>query len=201
VKYKRCPERFLKKVDKVSEGHMDKESLLSIGRPQKLCLNCNNQIDMIERHPSTLRHDRDEGVYERQDYCPDCWDYIKNDLYESFWITKRDLNRRKIPKLSRRERSTAIRALFESVWDRRESEDVDGHLFFLAHLLMKWGGLKWKRNHTDEQGQEFITFEDRASGDMLEIRSVEVLDERILAIREEIKRFLQNSPPDSELVL
>ena len=103
--------------------------------------------------------------------------------------------------MSRRERSTAIRALFESVWDRRESGDMDGHLFFLAHLLMKWGGLKWRKNRTDEIGQEYVVFEDPASGDIIEIKSIEVQDERILSIRSEIERFLQEFSPESEAVL
>ena len=180
---------------------MDKESLLSIGRPRKICLNCNNPIDVIERHPSILRHNPEGGGFERQDYCPDCWEHLKDDIYESFWITKRDPLSRKIPKMTRRERSTAIRVLFESVWDRRESGDMDEHLFFLAHLLMKWGGLKWRKNRTNENGQEYVVFEDPTSGDVIEIKSIEVQDERILSIRSEIERFLQEFSPESEAVL
>ena len=34
---------------------MEREILLSIGPPQKLCANCNGEIHSIERHPSILR--------------------------------------------------------------------------------------------------------------------------------------------------
>lgn len=168
---------------------MDKETLLSIGRPQRRCMNCDAPIDMIERHPSVLRPAAGRS-FERFDYCPTCWEQLKDDAYESFWMTRRDTTPRKAPKMSRREKSMALRALFESLWDRREAEDVGPEIYLLAHLLMKWGGLKWRENGADAAGRPCLVFEDPASGDKIEIAEVEVADERLNEIQQTIDNFL-----------
>jgi hypothetical protein len=175
---------------------MDKELLISISRPQKLCMNCNGPLEAIERHPSILKTVNKKGI-ERYDYCPDCWRQMKDEAYESFWITKRVI-KRKVRKLSRRERSTALRALFESLWERREAEEVGPHLFFLAHLLLKWGGLRWKENRQGEGGREIVVFEDPATGDQLEVPAVEVEETRMSAIRGEVEEFLKQYASDDE---
>lgn len=175
---------------------MDKELLLSLNRPQKLCMNCDAPIDKIERHPSVLKG-LDKKQVERFDYCPACWQQIKDAAYESFWITKRVIKER-TRKLNRRQRATALRALFESLWERRETEDVGPHLYFLAHLLMKWGGLKWRESLEDERGREVIIFEDPITGDRLEIVSLEMDDDRMTAFNEEVEKFLQQYAAEQE---
>lgn len=179
---------------------MEKDTLLSINRPQKLCMNCNAPLDVIERHPSILKT-AGKGKFERCDYCPDCWQQMKDEVYESFWITKRVPKQLKIRKLSRRERSTALRALFESLWDRRESEDVGPHIFFLAHLLLKWGGIKWKENTVDPNGNEVVVFEEQATGERLELPVVEVSDERMNLIKDEIEQFMRQYASDDQVTL
>ncbi|MCL5270500.1 MAG: hypothetical protein M1457_08115 [bacterium] len=179
---------------------MDKEQLLSIGRPQKICMNCNAPLSVLERHPSILKT-APRNSLERLDYCPDCWQQMKDEAYESFWITHRVPKERKI-RLTRKERSAALRVLFESLWDRRETEDVGPHLYFLAHLLMKWGGLKWKENLNDARGGEVVVFEDPATGDRIELAGVDIADERMTAIQGEIEEFLhQYAPEDDESTL
>jgi hypothetical protein len=178
---------------------MDKETLLTISRPNKTCLNCGEALDVIERHPSMLRADEARRL-ERLDFCPDCWQHMKDEVYESFWITRREQKNRAIPRLSKRERATALRVLFESLWDRRGEEDMAAHLYFLSHLLMKWGGLKWRENATDIQGGEVIVFEDPASGDMLEINAVQLDDERLLAIKDEVENFLRQYAAEGQEV-
>jgi hypothetical protein len=177
---------------------MDKETLLSIGRPQRRCMNCDAQIDMIERHPSVLRPAGDHKI-ERFDYCPTCWEQLKDDAYESFWMTHRDPTPRRAPKMSRRERSMALRALFESLWDRREQEDVGPEIYLLAHLLMKWGGLKWRENAADIAGQPCLVFEDPASGDRIEIADIEVADERLTEIQQRIDDFLNEYASEDKI--
>ncbi|HPK02801.1 MAG TPA: hypothetical protein PLS90_10140 [Candidatus Sumerlaeota bacterium] len=137
-----------------------------------------------------LRSD-DGRRLERLDFCPECWQVMKNEAYESFWITRRERKDKAIPRLSKRERATALRVLFESLWDRREEEDLAAHLFFLSHLLMKWGGLKWRENSSDIHGNEVVVFEDPASGDLLEIGAAPLDDDRLLAIKEEVEGFLR----------
>jgi hypothetical protein len=178
---------------------MEKDQLLSINRPQKLCMNCNAPLEPIERHPSVLRS-RNKREFERLDYCPECWQQMKDEAYESFWITKRVIKLRE-RKLTRKERNAALRALFESLWDRREDEDVGPHLYFLAHLMMKWGSLKWKKSATDPQGRESIVFENPVSGEFLEVTAYEVDDERMQAIHTEIEQFLRQYAADDQITL
>jgi hypothetical protein len=177
---------------------MDKEVLLSISRPQKLCMNCNAPIDRIARHPSVLR--LAASHVERSDFCPDCWQQLKDEAYDSFWITRR-ATPDKPPKLSRRQRSAAVRALFESLWERREVEDVGPHLYLLAHLLMKWGGLRWKENRADAESREVVVFEDPASGDLIEVSGGPADEERMAAIQREIEDFLRDYAPDNQVEL
>ncbi len=168
---------------------MDKETFLSIGRPQRRCMNCDAPIDMIERHPSVLRPAAGRS-FERFDYCPTCWEQLKDDAYESFWMTRRDTTPRKAPKMSRREKSMALRALFESLWDRREAEDVGPEIYLLAHLLMKWGGLKWRENGADAAGRPASCSRTPPAATRSKIAEVEVADERLNEIQQTIDNFL-----------
>ena len=180
---------------------MDKETLLSIGRPQRQCLNCSTPIDAIERHPSVLRGSRADKI-ERADYCPICWEAIKDETYRSFWITRRELKDRGMPKMTRRQRAVALRALFETLWEKRDSEDEDvaPHLFVLSHLLMKWGGLKYRENQADANGREVIVFEDPASGDAIDIPSIDLTDEQLLEIKNQIEDFLRDYVQEDQAV-
>ncbi len=174
---------------------MDKEALLTIGRPQRLCVNCNSGLAEIERHPSTLRTSGRHKI-ERLDYCPDCWQHIKDETYESFWITRREMKEQRAPKLSRRERSLALRALFETMWDRREEEDLGAQLYLLSHLLMKWGGLKWRASQVDALGREVVVFEEAGTGEMIEIPAVTLDDQALAHATAEIENFLRQYAPD-----
>ena len=93
-------------------------------------------------------------------------------------------------RLNRRQRNTALRALFESLRERAETEDVGAHLYLISHLLMQWGGLKWRENATAEDGSETVVFEDAASGESFAVAAAPIPDERLLAIKEEIDEFL-----------
>lgn len=179
---------------------MEKDLLLTINRPQKLCMNCNAPLDVIERHPSILRTVQKRQI-ERLDYCPECWRQMKDEVYESFWITKRVIKPQRVRKLSRKERNTALRALFESLWERREAEDVGPHIFLLAHLLLKWGGLKWKKNELGPDGRERVFFEEPTTGDLIEVATVDAYDVRMEAAREEIEQFLRQYASDDQVSL
>jgi hypothetical protein len=95
----------------------------------------------------------------------------------------------------------ALRALFESLWERRETEDMGLHIFFLAHLLLKWGGLKWKKNLVDANGRERVIFEDPATGDTIEVMAVEADDERMDAVKEEIEQFMKQYASEDQVNL
>jgi hypothetical protein len=168
---------------------VEKEQLLAIGRPNRLCCNCNAPIHGVERHPSALK--RSPSQVERLDYCDDCWRLLKEEMWESFWLTNREPRQRRVPKMNRRQRATALRALFESLRDRAGDEDLGPHLFLISHLLMKWGGLKWRENQTDIEGREVVVFEDAASGDTFEVPSVAIDEESLAPIKLEIEDFLR----------
>ena len=107
-----------------------------------------------------------------------------------------------MPKLNRRQRSAALRALFESLWERRETEDVGPEIYMLAHLLMKWGGLRWRANETDPMGQALVVFEDPASGDRITIPETKLDDERLVQVQQRVEDFLREyAPEESEVEL
>lgn len=167
---------------------MDKELLLTLNRPQRICIHCHTPLEYIERHPSALRFGKQKTL-ERFDYCKECWDNVKRQVFDSYWITRRTL-RPRVRKLSRRERSLALRALFESLWERRETEDLNARLFFLAHLLMKWGGLRWKESFLSQEDKEIIIFENPLTGEALELSAPEIDDDLLSTIHNEIEGFL-----------
>ena len=179
------------------ENMIDKEQLLSLERPRHHCVECNAALEELDRHPTRMR--LAEATLQRADFCPDCWEFAKEEVYDSYWITRRVKKEKRAPKLSRREKAVAVRALFESLWDQRESESVDAHLYFLAHLLLRWGGLKWKRNEPGDDGRETIVFENPATGDPIEIRSVDTSEESIAEIKERIETFLRDYAQDADI--
>lgn len=179
---------------------MNKEQILAIERPAPTCAECNRPIEDLDRHPTRLKIQLDDQT-KRGDYCPECWEFIKSEAYDSYWVTKREKRERRLPKLSRREKAIAARALFESLWDQRDREDVDADLYMLAHLLMKWGGLKWKADTTDEEGREIIVFENPLSGDRIEIRSVPMADEQAEFIKQRLEGYLREHAPDNDVAL
>lgn len=178
---------------------LDKETILTLERPQPACSECGAPLDEFEKHPTGLRVAQAE--HKRRDFCPECWQFAKNDAFDSYWITKRVKKEKPTPKLSRREKAVATRALFEKLWDERDREDVDVHLYFLSHLLLRWGGLKWKASDSDEQGREVIVFENPVTGDTIEIRSVTASEAEILEVKDRIEAFLREYAPDEEAAI
>lgn len=175
---------------------IDRERLLSLERPKALCAECGEPINVLDRHPTSLRLSGEDQ--KRQDFCPECWEFAKNDVYDSYWITKRVKKAKNAPKLTRREKAVAVRALFESLWEERDREDVDVDLYFLSHLLLRWGGLKFRASEQDDEGREIIVFENPTTGDPIEIRSVTANDDALIRIKERIDKFLAEYAPDDD---
>lgn len=178
---------------------IDKEQLLSIERPKAKCVECDTALDELNHHPTRLRVREDSP--ERADFCADCWEFAKGDAYDSFWVTRRIKKEKRIPKLSRREKAVAVRALFESLWERRDDEDVEAHLYFLSHLLLRWGGLKWVRNKIAPDGGEIIVFENPATGDPIEVRTVDTSSDAIAEVKTRIENFLREYAPENDTAL
>jgi hypothetical protein len=173
---------------------LDRDQLLSLDRPQPACSECGAALDEFDRHPTRLSLG-DAGL-RRADFCPECWEFAKTEAHDFFWLTRRERADKPAPRLSRRQKAVAARALFESLWERRDEEDVEGHLYFLAHLLLRWGGLRWVRAGGDEAGREIVVFENPATGDLLELRAVEASDDSIQQVRQNVEAFLAEYATD-----
>lgn len=178
---------------------LEKDKYLTLERPKVACCECGSGLDEFSHHPSSLRMGESES--RRLDFCPDCWEFAKSEVRDSYWVTRRAKKEKRARRLSRREKAVAVRALFESFWDQRESEDLDAHLYFLSHLLLRWGGLKFVRTEEDAEGRELLVFENPATGDPIEIRNVDAMEDSILEIKEKIEKFLIEYAPEEESVL
>src|SRR5436190_12596526 len=114
---------------------MDKEMYLKIARPQNVCVLCGAEIAKAGKHHSVLlpeteaTNEPDDPV--RQDYCPACWEKIREKTYFSFWLARRE--KPKAPKLqSRKERNATLLSYFDYLHQQNDAENAQ-HLFFLAH--------------------------------------------------------------------
>lgn len=186
-----------------------KDLYLKMGRPRNSCVACGAAITHVGKHPSVLRHgggEAAEGVEDpdaprRDDYCVKCWQDLAERDFVGFWVTRREPPKpRKIE--TRKERNAALLAWFELL---HGNEDVNSRqtVFFLAHLLMKYGVFKWQRTETDVDGVEKVVFRQVGSDDEVEVISVEFSDERSVEIKRELDEFLDqyaNSQPEEEAV-
>lgn len=145
--------------------------------------------------PSPRASDDDEG-FHRHDYCPVCWQRMKDDAWFSFWIGRRNPSDLPKKKLNRTERNLALAALFDSLAERDDENDYSPHLFFIAHLLMKYKVFKWSPSVRDEKtGQEMIRFL-RVGIDPEEevlIPDMEMTDETILRVKTEVEEYLEET--------
>ena len=184
---------------------MEKEQYLNVSRPHKQCLLCGCELTGIEKHPSTLTSWDNEVM--RKDFCPKCWEQIESKDYFSYWITKRivpDSNRR----LSKKERNNLLLRLFESLY-RNPDESKVYPLFFLAHILMRYKVFQWKGTRsvaaddaktapteTGAAEQTFLIFENKLTGEEIQIPDQELDGEKIIESKKEIDEFLSTNLPE-----
>ena len=116
-----------------------------------------------------------------------------------FWVTKREPpKQRKIE--SKKERNAGLVAWFEHLQGLPQDEEIRQSLFFLGHLLMKYGVFKWQRTETDEAGTETIFFRPTGSEEEVSVVATELTDERSVEIKRELDAFLvqfANAQPDT----
>lgn len=135
----------------------------------------------------------EENLFERRDYCPKCWQELKDAAYFSFWIGHRSAaSDLPAQKLNKAERNIALAALFDSLAEREEEEtDFSPHLFFLAHLLMKFKIFKWLPSGPHpETGESMLRFLKVQTGEEVFIRDIEMPDEMVGKIKEEVEAYL-----------
>lgn len=192
----------------------EKDLYLKIGRPNNCCAACGVEIAYAGRHPSVLRTPEDPpvmqddaaepasseatGLPRRDDYCAECWAKVGDHDFLGFWVTRREPPKvRKIT--TRKERNAGVLAWFDHLRSRKPDEETAQALFFLAHLLMKYGALKWLRTE-EGSGEELIVFRQVGSDEEVSVAAVDLTEERSEEIKRELDDFLvQYANSDSSL--
>ncbi len=193
---------------------MEKELYLRIGRPHNVCALCNKPIAVAGKHPSALLETEEKpapkeqsggkkGEAEpdgplREDYCPDCWEKARQKNYFSFWISRREAPKpRKIK--SRKERNAALLAYFDFLLQKNDPAYAQ-HLYFLAHLLMKFSALKWVRSDppANRESGERIVFRNTQSDDLVTVEAVALEDDAVARIKREIDEFICRNVENAE---
>ena len=136
----------------------------------------------------------DEPEFIRLDYCDDCWAKQKEQAFFSFWIAARKETDQPKKKLNRTERNLALQALFDSLSDHNGDEnDYTPHLYFIAHLLMKYKLFKWTPSiENPETGQPLLRFlrTDTEENEEVLIPEIDMPPEQIALVRDEIQEYL-----------
>jgi len=189
----------------------EKDLYLKIGRPHNTCVACGAEIAHAGKHPSVLRRPGqaketegelalDPDAPRREDYCADCWQKMSEHDYMGFWVTKREPpKQRKIE--SKKERNAGLLAWFDHLQGLPQEVEIQQALYFLAHLLMKYGVFKWQRTDAAADGTEQIVFKQTGSDEEIVISAVEMDDERSAEIMKELDAFLiqyANAQPEAE---
>ncbi len=136
----------------------------------------------------------DEPEFIRLDYCDACWAKQKEQAFFSFWIAARKNTDQPKKKLNRTERNLALQALFDSLSDHNGDEnDYTPHLYFIAHLLMKYKLFKWTPSIEDpDSGQHTLRFlrTDTEQEEEVLIPELDMQPEQIAQVRDEIQEYL-----------
>lgn len=146
-----------------------------------------------EKEPAP--EETEDESFLRLDYCEACWQELKDRAFFSFWVSKRATNDLPRKKLSKTERNLALVALFDSLSERDDSEvDFTPHLFFLAHLLMKFKIFKWIATKPDPKtGDLVIHFSRTDSEEEVLVSDLDMPPEMVVRIKEEIESYLSES--------
>lgn len=180
---------------------MEKEQYLKISRPQNVCVSCGVPIADAGKHPSAIASPEEKAESDdpvRRDFCPQCWESIRDKDYFSFWLARREKPKpRKIE--GRKQRNATLLSYFDYLYEKKDPEYAQ-HLFFLAHMLMKFSVLRWVRTlpPASPEEAERIVFKNTVTDDLLEIENVVLEDERVATIKKEIDEFLHRAANPEE---
>ncbi len=131
-----------------------------------------------------------DGGPRREDFCTDCWHQLTEKDYLGYWMARREAPKpRKIE--SRKERNAGVMAWFGLLRTQQQDDDNLQAQFFLAHLLMKYGVLKWQRTETDDDGNETIYFRQTGTDEDLAVVAVDLSDEKSVEIKRQLDEFLE----------
>jgi len=163
---------------------MERDQYLQINRPANQCALCGEPLRELPRHASVL--DEKDGRPERMDLCPTCWKEARNPRYFSFWLTRRA---RPAPdrKQAKAARNEILWRLFSALTTHTAPE-MEPQRFLLAHLLMKFGVLRWRPAEPGEQEQEgMVAFEHVATGEVFKVRERALDAAALVACLQEIE--------------
>ena len=193
---------------------------IKIEKSSNYCLSCNKLLTDEDRHTSILvKEESKETGFERKDYCNDCWKKIQDKNYYLFWIKKR-IKIKKDKNISKKERNQIILSYFnylqskdketilkdEAIAQEQDIESVNQtidykyHLYFISHLLMKYGVFKWKKDIRDEEGSINIIFENRYTDEVVIIKDAQPSVETITTIKQDLQAFLKENQIDIEII-
>lgn len=143
----------------------------------------------------TAHADEEENAFQRKDYCPDCWKELKDQAYFSYWIAKRSPSKLPPRKLNKAERNVALAALFDSLSEQNQDEaDYAPHLFFLAHLLMKFKVFRWMPSVAHpETGEAMLRFAKTQINEEVLVRDLEMPDAMVVQIKEEVESYVRET--------
>ena len=194
----------------------DKDLYLKIGRPNNACAVCGSPITHAGKHPSVLlpqgaaepalasgaavdnagdelpglpAAEADNEGPRRRDYCAECWQKQGEQQYFSYWMARREPPKtRKIE--TKKERNAGVLAWFDLLRSQKPDDDNLQAQFFLAHLLMKYGVLKWNRTVTELDGSEMIYFRQTGTEDDIPVLAVDLSDEKSVDIKRQLDEYL-----------
>ncbi len=175
---------------------MDREVFLKLTKPQQHCVLCGAPLAEAGKHPSVLvpaQANDEEGdeadIPRRQDYCHACWEKHTAKDYLGFWITRREPPKpRRVQ--NRRERNARLAAYFDYFY-REGGEAHAARLYFLAHLLMRYGVLRWVRTETDpETHKERISYRHMINDEEVVVEGAELSDDDLVVLKREVDELL-----------
>ena len=144
---------------------------------------------------ATASADESAVPFRRLDYCEDCWREVKDRAYFSFWIGRRNPTDLPVQKLNRTERNLALVALFDSLAERAGGDtDYSPHLFFLAHLLMRYRIFKYLPSEIHPvTGAATLRFSRTDGEEEARVPDLDMPPEEIVRIKDEVEAYLQQS--------
>lgn len=202
---------------------LEKDLYLKIGRPTNACIVCGVEITHAGKHPSVLRspeaaatpaapddapaeataspsQEPEKTGPQREDYCQECWQKATGRDFLGYWMARRDPPKtRKIE--SKKERNAGVLAWFDLLRTRPPEHANLQSQYFLAHLLMKYGVLKWVKTELRDDGQEVIYFRQTGQEEEIAVAAVELDDATSGEIKKKLDEFLlqfANAPETSD---
>jgi hypothetical protein len=160
-----------------------KEQYLKISRPRNDCLLCSRPLNVDGKHPSLIEISSTEEAI-RKDFCPECWERMREQGYFSFWLTKRvNEPSPEERRLAKADRNEALWRLFSALYASGEGE-LAPQLFFLAHLLMKYKVLAYAGPGKDGR----LMFHHPKLGETFEIEDVPLDSADFAEIRRQVEQ-------------